>query len=55
MLDKWIRGILTVGLVGACAYLWATGREAPEVLVAFAGAGLGQYLPRPGSIRGGGA
>ena len=41
------RLVLTVGLVGACVYLWVVGRKPPDALVMMAGAAAGQYIPTP--------
>ena len=48
MLDKWIRGIITVGLVGVSAYLAVVGAQVPEWLLGLTGLAVGQYIPRPG-------
>ena len=49
-LDKWVRGILTVGLVGVSCYLGIIGETVPEWLLGMTGLAVGQFLPSPGSI-----
>ena len=51
-LDKWVRGLLTIGLVGVSAYLAIVGQEVPEWLLGLTGLAVGQYLPSPGAIGG---
>lgn len=51
MLDKWIRGIITVGLVGVSAYLAIVGDPVPEWLLGLTGMSVGQYLPNPGAFK----
>lgn len=51
-IDKVVRGLITLGLVGVCGYLWATGVKPPAELLGFTGIALGQYLPNPGKLVG---
>ena len=51
-LDRWIRGLVTIGLVGVSAYLWVMGRAVPDALLGLAGLAVGQYLPSPGTVGG---
>ena len=50
-IDKLVRGVITLGLLGATIYLWIKdGVTPPAELLAFTGMAIGQYLPNPGSI-----
>lgn len=50
-IDKWVRGILTLGLVGVSCYLVVMEMEVPLWLAAATGGTLGQYAPIPGRGR----
>lgn len=51
MIDKIVRGLITLGLLGATCYLWIKdGQTPPSELLGFTGIALGQYLPNPGSF-----
>ena len=54
-LDKIIRGVITVGLVGVSCYLAICGETLPEWLLGLTGLSVGQSLPNPGSLQKGGA
>lgn len=44
MARKIAQAVVTVGLVGTCCYLWATGGEVPPALVGTMGGALGWVL-----------
>ena len=54
MIDKIVRGVLTLGLAGASVYLALTGVDVANWLLGLTGISVGQYLPSPGAIRKGG-
>jgi len=51
MIDKIVRGLLTLGVVGTCVYMLLVEMAIPEWLYVLAGGFVGQYAPRPGGRR----
>jgi hypothetical protein len=51
VVDKIVRGVLTLGLAGASVYLALTGSAVPNWLLGLTGIAVGQYLPTPGAIK----
>ncbi len=54
MIDKIVRGVLTLGLAGSSVYLALMGQEVANWLLGLTGISVGQYLPTPGKLKRGG-
>lgn len=51
--DKWVRGLIAMGIVGVACYLAIVGEEVPGWLLGLVGLSGGQYVPKPGTLGGG--
>ena len=54
MVDKVVRGVLTLGLAGSSVFLAVTGGDVQNWLLGLTGLAVGQYLPQPGAMKKGG-